>query len=278
MDNYMGVLRDARKLLDEYGIADANADAWYLLSHVTGMSRAEFLLRANEPFPAELYDKYRELIRMRASHIPLQYITHTQEFMGLEFVVDRNVLIPRLDTEVLVEEVLKVCEGKSVLDLCTGSGCIIISLAKLGAIKSAAASDISEEAIKAAKANALKNDVRIKFIQSNLFDSIKGCYDIIVSNPPYIKTGEIQSLMPEVREHEPVIALDGGEDGLMLIRRIIDGLWGHLNRGGMVFLEIGYDQGEQAAKLLADKGFEDITVKKDLSGLDRVIFAKRPLE
>lgn len=276
MNDYMGALRAARKILNDNGIADANADAWYLLSHVTGMDREQFILRANELFSEELHNKYLELVRMRASRIPLQYLTCIQEFMGLEFVVNRNVLIPRLDTEVLVEEVLKVCESKTVLDLCTGSGCIIISLAKLGGIKRAVASDISEEALKVAKVNAGKHEVNIEFVQSDLFDNIKGSFDIIVSNPPYVKSGEIKSLMPEVRDHEPAIALDGGEDGLELIRRIVDGICAHLNKDGMVFLEIGYDQGGQVVKLLADKGFMDITVKKDLGGLDRVVIAKRP--
>lgn len=277
MDDYKGVLQAAREFLDMHGIADANADAWYLLSYVTGMNRADFLLRVNEPFPARMYDRYLELIQMRANHIPLQHLTRTQEFMGLEFIVDRNVLIPRLDTEILAEEVLKVCRGKSVLDLCTGSGCIIISLAKLGCIKSGTASDISEGALKIATANAGKHNIKLEFIKSNLFEDIKGSYDIIVSNPPYIKSGDISSLMQEVRDHEPVIALDAGEDGLIFYRRIIDGLYEHLNKGGMVFFEIGCDQGAQVTKLLAEKGFKDTDIKKDLSGLDRVVHAKRPL-
>lgn len=276
----MGTLKEnlqtARNILIRNGIADADVDAWYLLAHVMGMNRAEFLLHREEDMPVDLALKYNELVKRRANHIPLQHITGSQEFMGLEFAVNENVLIPRQDTELLVEEVLKVCEKKSVLDLCTGSGCIIISLAKLGKTAQTAAADISEKALEVAARNAQKHEVGIEFIMSDLYEKVTGVYDIIVSNPPYIRTEEVSYLMPEVRDHEPYIALEAGPDGLVFYRRIIEGLDAHLKKGGMVFFEIGHDQAEAVVKLLISKDYTDVTVKKDLSGLDRVVSARRP--
>jgi release factor glutamine methyltransferase len=230
MITYREMLQTARSYLIQHDIADADVDAWYLLAHVFGLKRAEFMLHREEPVPEDSYRLYFELVEKRASHIPLQHITGTQDFMGLEFHVNREVLIPRQDTETLVEEVLKVCAGKSVLDMCTGSGCIIISLAKLGSLSKAAGADISSGALEVAAENADKNKVKVEFIQSDLFDRVEGTYDIIVSNPPYIPTGEIPGLMPEVRDHEPITALDGDADGLMFYRRIASFLKEHLRR------------------------------------------------
>jgi release factor glutamine methyltransferase len=269
-------LQTARNILISNGIADADVDAWYLLAHVMGMNRAEYLLHREDTFPEDLVVKFEELVQLRAEHIPLQHITGSQEFMGLEFAVNENVLIPRQDTELLVEEVLKVCEDKSVLDLCTGSGCIIISLAKLGKPVQTVAVDISEKALQVAARNAQKHGVGIELIKSDLYEKVNGAYDIIVSNPPYIRTEEVAALMPEVRDHEPYIALEAGPDGLVFYRRIIEGLAVHLKKGGMVFFEIGHDQAEAVTKLLVDTGYTEVTVKKDLSGLDRVVSARRP--
>ncbi len=274
MSTYKDNLEAARDYLRRNSIADADVDAWYLLTHVLGMNRAEFFLHRDEPFPEAKARRYHELVRLRAKHIPLQHITGTQEFMGLEFEVNENVLIPRQDTEILVEEVLKFCSGKKVLDLCTGSGCIIISLAKLGNIAAAAAADISEKALETASRNAQKHSVRIQLIQSDLYNRIDDVYDIIVSNPPYICRGEIGKLMPEVKDHEPYIALEGGPDGLIFYRRIIEKLRPHLSCEGMVFFEIGHDQGEAVTKLLIWEGFTGVQIIKDLSGFDRVVYAK----
>ncbi len=276
MGTYYEKLQDARKYLKSKGIADADTDAWYLLAYILGMSRAEFFLNKEEQLPEDKALHYHSLVEQRAAHIPLQHITGSQEFMGLEFEVNEHVLIPRQDTELLVEEVRKVCTGKSVLDLCTGSGCIIISLAKLGSIGKAAAVDISEKALETAFRNAKKHEVVIDLILSDLYERVDGVFDIIVSNPPYISKGEIEGLMPEVKDHEPYIALEGGEDGLTFYRRIIKGLRNHLSDNGRVFFEIGCDQAEAVSLLLASEGFEEIKVKKDLSGLDRVVSARMP--
>lgn len=274
MSTYRKLLQDAREFLNKAGIADADADAWYLLAHVFGINRADYLLYGQDECPNDKVLVYKSLLEKRAARIPLQYITGVQEFMGLEFEVDENVLIPRQDTEILVEEVLKVCVGKSVLDLCTGSGCIILSLAKYGQVKRAVGSDISEKALQVAKRNAKKLNIDVTLVCSDLFENIRERFDIIVSNPPYIKTEEYFSLMPEVRDHEPKLALEAGNDGLLYYKRIIKDLPGFIKPGGYVFFEIGYDQGKAVAGLLQQAGFSDIYVKKDLSGLDRVVSAK----
>jgi release factor glutamine methyltransferase len=195
--------------------------------------------------------------------------------MGLEFEVNRDVLIPRQDTEILVEEVLKYCEDKSVLDMCTGSGCIIVSLAKLGRLVHAVGVDLSERALAVAARNADKHMVKVTLLQSNLFDHVKGSFDIIVSNPPYIPSGDIEDLMPEVRDFEPRMALDGSDDGIIFYRCISHAAKEHLNPGGLIFFEIGYNQGEAVKLILTEEGFTDVVIKKDLSGLDRIVTARR---
>lgn len=275
MSTYKELLQTARKFLKDGGIADAELDAWYLLVHVFGINRADFFMQENEEAPEYQTQRYMELVERRSLHLPLQYITGTQEFMGLEFEVDENVLIPRQDTELLVEEVLKVCKGKSVLDMCTGSGCIIISLSKLGNIKNAIGVDISQKALQVADRNAKNYNTDVNFIQSDLFEKVMGNYDIIVSNPPYIKSEELLSLMPEVKDHEPKLALDAGSSGLIFYERIINDLDEYLNPGGYVFFEIGYDQGEAVLGFLKDAGFIDIKIKKDFCNLDRLVCARK---
>lgn len=274
MSTYREVLRDARDFLKKAGVAEYEVDAWYLFAHVFDINRALFFLHEQDECPEDKVSLYKKLLEKRAARIPLQYITGVQEFMGLEFEVNENVLIPRQDTEILVEEVLKVCKGRTVLDMCTGSGCIVISLAKYGDLKRAVGSDISEKALQVAVKNAEKMNVDVTFICSDLFENIEGKYDIITSNPPYIKSDEFLTLMPEVRDHEPKLALEAGTDGLIYYKRIINALPEFLNPGGRVFFEIGYDQGKAVSGLLAKAGFCDIYVKKDLSGLDRVVCAK----
>ncbi|MGF7146103.1 release factor glutamine methyltransferase [Anaerotaenia torta] len=281
MSTYKQLLQTGRELLKQQGIADADVDAWYLLAHVCGINRTDLLLRGDTSVEQPLEDRYLELARQRERHIPLQHITGVQEFMGLEFEVNGNVLVPRQDTEVLTEEVLKVCKDRSILDMCTGSGCIIISLAKLGSPKLAVGADLSEEALAVAARNIKRHGAEVKLVQSNLFEKIAESpglpvtYDILVSNPPYIPSGEIRELMPEVRDHEPRMALDGGGDGLLFYRRISEAAKRHLNREGYLFYEIGYDQGEAVRQILQREGFADIEIKKDLSGLDRVVSARR---
>lgn len=270
---YENALREASNLLQAESISDAELDAWYLLEHVTGLRRVDYMIRAREDMPVDLYENYQQLLKKRALHIPLQYLTGSQEFMGLSFHVNESVLIPRQDTERLVEEVLKVSKDKDILELCTGSGCIIISIAKLGELKNAVAVDISEEAIKIAKENAVANDVSVTYLQSDMFTNVFGTYDVIVSNPPYIESEVIDALMPEVKDHEPRIALDGDTDGLKFYRVLAKESGRFLNKNGRIYLEIGCNQAAAVRELLIQNGFTQINVVKDYAGLDRVVSA-----
>ena len=256
-------------------IDDAALDAWYLLEYVTGISRAMYFMDMNRLISSEQEKQYRNYVGNRVRHIPLQHITGVQEFMGLEFCVNEHVLIPRQDTEVLVESVLgDVQSGMEILDMCTGSGCILLSLLKLCGCDSINGTgvDISGEALKIALHNAKKLGVQAQLFQSDLFEKVEGIYDIIVSNPPYIRTAVIEELKEEVRFHDPFHALDGKEDGLYFYRKIVKESTKHLKKGGKLYFEIGHDQGEDVSKLMKQVGFADVTVKKDLAGLDRVVF------
>lgn len=265
-----------REQLNHAGIEDADLDAWYLLEYVTGITRTMYYVKMQDTLLQEQETQYRNYIETRATHIPLQHITGVQEFMGLEFLVNEHVLVPRQDTEVLVESALEVLgPGMKVLDMCTGSGCILISLLKHGKIKGEAIGvDISEEALKVAAKNAEKLGVEVKLIKSDLFENVDGQYDVIVSNPPYIRTAVIEELKEEVKCHDPFIALDGKEDGLYFYRRIVEESVKFLKDGGRLFFEIGHDQGEDVKKMMEQAGFVSVTVKKDLAGLDRVVFGQ----
>ena len=274
------IYKDGEEFLMEAGIADASVDAWILLEFVTGISRAKYLCDPGMEISEDLALKYCECVKRRANRIPLQHITGEQEFMGYTFKVNEHVLIPRQDTEVLVEEALKYLRpGKKVLDMCTGSGCILLSLLKMGAEKyymtnvNGTAVDISEEALKVASSNAKELGVDVSFIQSNLFENVEGKFDILVSNPPYIRTAVIEELEEEVKLHDPFIALDGKEDGLYFYRKIVDESVNYLKDKAMVLFEIGHDQVEDVSVLLKEAGFSNVWVKKDLAGLDRVVIA-----
>ena len=255
-------------------ISDANIDAWYLLEYVTGMSRAAFFLKRAENISQKEENEYREVINKRKKHIPLQHITGTQEFMGFDFLVNENVLVPRQDTECLVENVLPYAYGKKILDMCTGSGCIIISLKKLEETAECTGVDISEKALEIALKNARSNEADVSFIKSDMFKNIMEKYDIIVSNPPYIRPDVIKTLEPEVREHDPMLALDGGEDGLRFYRILAEEGKKHLARPGRIFMEIGYDQGKAVKEIFENEGFKEVVVKKDLCENDRVVIAE----
>lgn len=211
-------------------------------------------------------------------HLPIQYITKNQEFMKLKFYVNENVLIPRSDTEILVEEVINTYKNEKVkiLDLCTGSGCIAISLKKYIPNAIVYASDISKPALNVAKINSLNNNVEVKFICSDMFKNIgKNRFDVIVSNPPYIKRKIINTLDEEVK-NEPIIALDGGNDGLNFYREIIKQSYEYLTENGMIFLEIGYDQKEELIELIReDKRYEFIKAKRDLGNNDRIVVIRK---
>ena len=269
-------LREAWKLgkdrLTDAQVPDADLDAWYLLEWCTGVNRSHYLAWPEEAISPEQEEQYRQTLNQRERRIPLQQITGEQEFMGLSFYVNEHVLIPRQDTEVLVEETAKFLkDGMSFLDLCTGSGCILLSLLHLRAGAEGTGADLSPEALKVAAQNRERLGVKAELIESDLFDKIEGAFDVIVSNPPYIKREEIETLRDEVRLHEPYMALDGHEDGLYFYRKIAEEAPKHLRAGGGLFLEIGWDQGESVSELLREQGFSDVKVVKDLAGLDRVV-------
>lgn len=264
-------LQKGKKILTENNIDNGEYDAWLLLAFYFQLSRAAYLADPSKEISRNDLEAYMDLIGKRSKHIPLQYITGEQEFMGLEFLVKEGVLIPRQDTEILVMEALKVSKDKEILDICSGSGCILLSLLKLGGGKTGIGADISETALLVSRENAKRLGVTAEFIKSDIYSQISKTYDIIVSNPPYIPTGIIPTLMEEVKEYEPTIALDGKEDGLYFYREICKGLKEHLNPGGYVFFEIGYDQGKAVMELLAEAGMDDINIIKDLAGLDRVV-------
>lgn len=268
-------LQNAVGSLVTAGVPDAEIDAWYLFEHVTGMNRASYFLHSDDTMKEEHANELQTLVEKRAKRIPLQYITGSQEFMGYSFLVSPATLIPRQDTEVLVEEVSRVAEGKSVLDLCTGTGCILLSLAKMCRLTKAVGTDISAEAVKTAKSNAERLNAYAEFYCGDLFDAVPAGerFDILVSNPPYIPSAVIETLMPEVKEHEPMSALDGEEDGLAFYRRIIMEANKFLTEQGQIFFEIGCEQGNDVSALLAQNGFHNIRVLKDLAGLDRVVSA-----
>ncbi len=266
------IYREGTSKLKEAGIREAALDAWYLLEFATGITKTSYYGNPDKEIKEEEAARYLAYIESRKKRIPLQHITKEQAFMGYPFYVDEHVLIPRQDTETLAEEALKVLKpGMQVLDLCTGSGCILISLMKMCEGLYGTGSDISEEALEVARKNACRLEVNATFIRSSLFEHISGRYDLIVSNPPYIRTSVIQELQEEVRLHDPFIALDGKEDGLYFYREIIKAGGGYLKPGGYLMFEIGYDQGTEVASLMEKHGYRNIMVKKDLAGLDRVV-------
>ena len=261
--------------LKSAGIDDADLDAWYLLEHVTGVTRAGYFMDMHHVLSAEEEAQYYEFVATRVTHVPLQHITGVQEFMGLSFCVNEHVLVPRQDTEVLVENVLYMLRpGMHVLDMCTGSGCILISLLKLCGFSdiSGVGVDVSEEALEVARKNAENLRVDVTFVHSDLFSEMEGQYDVIVSNPPYIRTSVIEGLKEEVKFHDPFIALDGKEDGLYFYKRIVEESPQYLKKGGKLYFEIGHDQADDVSRLMKGAGFSNVTVKKDLAGLDRVVF------
>ena len=294
------LLNEGSAALQQAGDTDGENDAKLLLFEALHLDLVHFLMDRLRPLSEqdakvqEQIRTYREMIEKRASRIPLQQILGSQEFMGLDFFVNEHVLIPRQDTETLVELVLQEQQGpeKKLLDLCTGSGCIAISLAVKGGYRSVTATDLSEEALKVAERNAKMHGFAMVsytetqaapeqaghpfiFRQGDLFtvmpQSEAGTFDIITSNPPYIPTAVIATLEPEVREHEPMMALDGTGDGLKFYRRIAKEAGAWLKPGGAVYLEIGYDQGKAVSELLSEAGFDKVRVVKDLPGKDRVV-------
>jgi len=265
---YREAIVSGEKSLCEAGIADARNDAWLLLTMACKIDHTYYYMHIDEEMPEELQHEFEVLIKKRAERVPLQHITGEQEFMGMTFHVNSNVLIPRQDTETLVEEALKVVKpGMKVLDMCTGSGCVLISILKNVHGTGGYGYDISKQAINVAKENAKLNDVPAIFERSNLFEDVADeTFDVIVSNPPYIRSDEIPFLMPEVSEFEPHEALDGKEDGLFFYRKIIQESPDYLTDGGYLLFEIGYDQGEAVKNLMEAQDFACVEIKKDLAG------------
>ena len=272
---YREAVEFGTKCLTDAGVPDAALDAWYLLQMVCKIERSYYYVHGEEDITQDAQKEYEIAVQKRAEHIPLQYIIGEQEFMGLRFKVNSNVLIPRQDTETLVEQVLKIVKpGMKVLDLCTGSGCVLISVLKNAPELTGMGSDISKTALLVAKENAKLHEVDAEWVRSDLFDNITETFDVIMANPPYIPTGEILSLMPEVRDFEPEKALDGGADGLDFYRKIAGQVKDYLNPGGYVYMEIGYDQGEAVSELMRNAGFTEVEVIKDLARNDRVVKGK----
>ncbi len=277
---YQEVYREGEAKLIQAGIDEAALDARLLLEYVCGTDRNTLLAHGDREVTEKEYGCYCDLIVKRAGHIPLQHLTGEQEFMGLTFTVNNKVLVPRQDTEVLVEEALRhLHDGIRILDMCTGSGCILLSLLQYSNDCTGTGVDLSPEALKTAEANyrrlrEQRPEMEACFIESDLFAGLHNGeqYEMIVSNPPYIRTDVIDTLMPEVREHEPWMALDGREDGLYFYREITRRAGEYLTRGGMLFYEIGYDQAKDVCKIMENEGFREIEVVKDFAGLDRVVY------
>lgn len=285
----------ARELYDECvtelkkaKIADAQSDSRLLLEYIADVTYNELHLHPDTLIQEREVRACRDAVKRRQKHIPLQHITGIQEFMGLEFAVNEHVLIPRQDTETLVEEAMRIgLSGLRILDMCTGSGCILLSLLHYSHACEGVGVDISDEALEVAVGNAKRLGIAADFINSDLFEGLK-CkdsadvensdnklkFDLIISNPPYIPTGVIPTLMEEVREHEPHIALDGSDDGLAYYKRIVNESPDFLVTGGRLMVEIGHDQGQAVSRLMTDRGYSEVSVVKDLAGYDRVVRAE----
>lgn len=298
------LLAEGRRRLEAAGIEEAENDArlllldTYRIDWCSLVSVYEMKVPVNPPMPpvsackvvprrisheTEAGGTYLSVIDRRAAHVPLQYLTHEQNFCGADIYVDERVLIPRQDTEVLVAAALDLAAmldgAPALLDLCTGSGCIPIALSRLGDFGSITAADLSADALEVAKMNAEQNGAEIRFVQSDLFEAFRKKaeaaerFDLITCNPPYIRSGDMAGLQPEVRDNEPAMALDGGEDGLDFYRRLAEEAGQFLNPGGCVCFEIGFDQAADVSALLENAGFLEVRVLKDLAGLDRVVTA-----
>lgn len=279
---YREIYQEGVKVLTEAAIAEAALDARLLLEYVCKTDRNTLLAHGDREVTGEEQEQYLETIARRAAHVPLQHITGEQEFMGLTFVVNNKVLVPRQDTEVLVEEVMRnLHDGMRILDMCTGSGCILLSLLQYSNDCTGVGVDLSTDALAVARGNyerirQQKPEMEASFLESDLFTKVEGRYDIIVSNPPYIRSDVIPNLMPEVRDYEPMMALDGTEDGLFFYREITKKAKDYLNRGGMLYYEIGCDQAEEVCAIMETEGFLEIEVVKDFAGLDRVVYGSWP--
>lgn len=276
------ILKLGETRLTDAACSNPKTDSELLYCHLMNIDRSRLFLYWGDELSDDLCSAYFALLDARTSGVPLQYITGKQAFMGLEFAVNESVLIPRQETEVLVEtvlEMIKASQGriKRVLDLCTGSGAIAVSLAALARGLDVSASDISTEAVTLARRNASTAEVKVNFAVGDLFAPFKKAFgrtekfNLIVSNPPYIRSAVIPTLQVEVKDNEPMLALDGGEDGLDFYRKIIAQAPTYLKKNGIVAMEIGYDQAEAVGTLATENGtYQKVEIIRDLAGLDRV--------
>lgn len=276
--NYTEAFLMGMQKLKEAQIGEAQLDARLLLEEVCGTDHNTLLCHGDREVSEAEEEKYRRALEQRAVHVPLQHFLGYQDFMGLRFQVNEYVLIPRQDTEILVEEAMRYLhDGMRILDLCTGSGCILLSLLHYSNDCEGVGVDISQEALQVAVQNAELLGIRADFLKSDLYEKVTGKFDLLVSNPPYIERAIIPTLMEEVREYDPYIALDGGEDGLDFYRRIIGGAQDYLKRGGQILMEIGSGQAKAVSELLREAGFKEIDVCRDFAGLDRVVSGRLPI-
>ena len=292
MQTFHELLTQGIQLLMNAGIEEARLDAWLLLEYTADISRAWYYAHPESEVNEEIVSEYLSLCQKRAEHIPLQHLTHQACFMGYDFYVDERVLVPRQDTEVLAEEALhqlRNIRNPRILDMCTGSGCLLLSLLMELPDAIGTGVDISEAALAVAERNRknLELEKRAVLVQSDTFSgdyfqknsgNISLEYDMLISNPPYIPTEDIGKLMEEVRFHDPVLALDGREDGLYFYRRITEQAGKYLKPGGWLMYEIGCEQGTDVSAIMQGEGFTEVTVKKDLAGLDRVVIGKKQMQ
>ena len=276
--NYTEAFLLGMQKLKEAQLEEAQLDARLLLEEICGTDHNTLLCHGDREVSEKEEEQYRKTIEQRAQHVPLQHILGYQDFMGLRFQVNEHVLIPRQDTEILVEEAMRYLhDGMRILDLCTGSGCILLSLLHYSNDCEGVGVDISQEALQVAAQNAELLGIKADFLKSDLYEKVTGKFDLLVSNPPYIERKVIPTLMEEVREYDPYIALDGGEDGLDFYRRIIGGAQDCLKRGGQILMEIGSGQAQAVSELLREAGFKEIDVCRDFAGLDRVVSGRLPI-
>ena len=274
------IREETARRLREAGIEEYEYETWVLLEWKLGVDRAEYFMDPDAEVPQEQWNDLDAALRKRERRIPLQYLMGSCEFMGYSFAVDERVLIPRQDTECLVEmaveQMRRSPEPCRVLDLCTGSGCIGVSVKLLCPQAQVVLSDVSEGALAVAGENARSLGAPVELVQGDLFENVQGTFDYILSNPPYIPSKVIDGLMPEVRDHEPRLALDGTEDGLHFYRRIVREATKRLRPGGRLLFEIGQEQGEALLSLLQEAGYEETAIRQDLAGLDRIAVGRWP--
>ena len=278
MSTLRQLLAWGEETLRQAQVPDAEVDAWELMETAFAVEKSCYFLQRDDKIEdTDRERQYRGFIEQRSRRIPLQQITGRAWFMGLEFEVSDQVLTPRFDTECLVEEVERLLvPGMRILDLCTGSGCILLSLLARNPRIDGVGTDLSAGALQVASRNRDRLGIQAQLIQGDLFEHVTGSFDVIVSNPPYIPSKEIGGLMPEVRDHEPVMALDGGADGLDFYRRIIREAAGYLKPGGWLAFEIGCSQGEDLVRLLSEAGYTGVRTGRDLAGQVRTAFGQLP--